>query len=213
MVLQPNQPAQQMEENGLILSEKARQDFELVQKALLGDEKAFARLLTRYKDAIYFMLLKMVNNRSDAEDLTLEAFGKAFKSLHQYSPTYAFSTWLFKIASNNCIDFLRKKKGVHVSIENKEESENSDPIKLKSKEPNPEERLIRQQKSVLLRNVVRKLKPRYQTLVELRYFREFSYEEIAKELDLPLGTVKAQLFRAREMLFKMIESTEIGQRD
>ncbi|HPF50432.1 MAG TPA: sigma-70 family RNA polymerase sigma factor [Draconibacterium sp.] len=201
-----------MEDKSLILSEKARLDYELVQKALLGDEKAFARLLTRYKDAIYFMLLKMVNNRSDAEDLTLEAFGKAFKSLHQYSPTYAFSTWLFKIASNNCIDFLRKKKGVHVSIENKEESENNDPIKLKSKEPNPEERLIRQQKAILLRNVVRKLKPRYQTLVELRYFREFSYEEIAKELDLPLGTVKAQLFRAREMLFKMIESTEIGQR-
>ncbi len=200
-----------MEDKGLILSEKARLDYELVQKALQGDEKAFARLLTRYKDAIYFMLLKMVNNRSDAEDLTLEAFGKAFKSLHQYSPTYAFSTWLFKIASNNCIDFLRKKKGVHVSIENKEESENSDLIKLKSKEPNPEERLIRQQKAILLRNVVRKLKPRYQTLVELRYFREFSYEEIAKELDLPLGTVKAQLFRAREMLFKMIESTEIGQ--
>lgn len=201
-----------MEDKSLILSEKARLDYELVQKALQGDEKAFARLLTRYKDAIYFMLLKMVNNRSDAEDLTLEAFGKAFKSLHQYSPTYAFSTWLFKIASNNCIDFLRKKKGVHVSIENKEDTENSDPIKLKSKEPNPEERLIRQQKAILLRNVVRKLKPRYQTLVELRYFREFSYEEIAKELDLPLGTVKAQLFRAREMLFKMIESTEIGQR-
>lgn len=202
-----------MEDKGLILSEKARQDYELVQTALQGDEKAFARLLNRYKDAIYFMLLKMVNNRSDAEDLTLEAFGKAFKNLHQYSPTYAFSTWLFKIASNNCIDFLRKKKGIQVSIENKEENENSDPIRLKSKEPDPEERLIRQQKAILLRNVVRKLKPRYQTLVELRYFREFSYEEIAKELDLPLGTVKAQLFRAREMLFKMIESTEIGQKD
>ena len=202
-----------MEDKSLILSEKAKQDYELVQKALQGDEKAFARLLNRYKDAIYFMLLKMVNNRSDAEDLTLEAFGKAFKSLHQYSPTYAFSTWLFKIASNNCIDFLRKKKGVYVSIENKEDSENADPIRLKSKEPNPEERLIRQQKAILLRNVVRKLKPRYQTLVELRYFREFSYEEIAKELDLPLGTVKAQLFRAREMLFKLIESTEIGQKD
>lgn len=202
-----------MEGKSLILSEKARQDYELVKMALQGDEKAFARLLNRYKDAIYFMLLKMVNNRSDAEDLTLEAFGKAFKSLHQYSPTYAFSTWLFKIASNNCIDFLRKKKGIHVSIENKEENENSDPIRLKSKDPDPEERLIRQQKAILLRNVVRKLKPRYQTLVELRYFREFSYEEIAKELDLPLGTVKAQLFRAREMLFKMIESTEIGQKD
>lgn len=202
-----------MEKQGLILSEKARQDYELVKAALNGDEKAFARLLNRYKDAIYFMLLKMVNNRSDAEDLTLEAFGKAFKSLHQYSPTYAFSTWLFKIASNNCIDFLRKKKGVHVSIENSDEKDNGEQIRLKSKEPNPEEKLIRQQKAILLRKVVRKLKPRYQILVELRYFREFSYEEIAKELALPLGTVKAQLFRAREMLFKMIETTEIGQKD
>ncbi|WP_163323098.1 RNA polymerase sigma factor [Draconibacterium mangrovi] len=202
-----------MEKQEVILSEKARQDYELVKAALAGDDKAFARLLNRYKDAIYFMLLKMVNNRSDAEDLTLEAFGKAFKSLHQYSPTYAFSTWLFKIASNNCIDFLRKKKGVHVPIENNGQDDNSETIKLRSKDPDPEEKLIRQQKAILLRRVVRKLKPRYQILVELRYFREFSYEEIAKELDLPLGTVKAQLFRAREMLFKMIESTEIGRKD
>ena len=202
-----------MEEQSLKLSEKARLDFELVQKALKGDEKAFARLLARYKDAIYFMLLKMVNNRSDAEDLTLEAFGKAFKNLHQYSPTYAFSTWLFKIASNNCIDFLRKKKGTFVSIENNEQNDTAEQIKIPSKEPNPEEKLIRMQKAILLRKVVRRLKPRYQTLVELRYFREFSYEEIAKELNLPLGTVKAQLFRAREMLFKMIESTEMNERN
>ncbi len=200
-----------MEKQSLKLSEKARQDYELVKIALSGDEKAFARLLNRYKDAIYFMLLKMVNNRSDAEDLTLEAFGKAFKNLHQYSPTFAFSTWLFKIASNNCIDFLRKKKGVTVSIENSDQNENSDQIKLKSKELNPEEKLIRMQKAILLRKVVRRLKPRYQTLVELRYFKEYSYEEIAKELNLPLGTVKAQLFRARGMLFKMIESTEMNE--
>jgi len=200
-----------MVEQGLKLSDKALQDYDLVKKALKGDEKAFARLLSRYKDAIYFMLLKMVNNRSDAEDLTLEAFGKAFKNLHQYSPTFAFSTWLFKIASNNCIDFLRKKKGVLISIENSEQNENGEQVKLKSKELNPEEKLIRQQKAILLRKVVRRLKPRYQTLVELRYFREFSYEEIAKALNLPLGTVKAQLFRAREMLFKMIESTEMNE--
>jgi len=201
-----------MEGQDVKLSEKARQDYELVKIALGGDEKAFARLLVRYKDAIYFMLLKMVNNRSDAEDLTLEAFGKAFKNLHQYSPTFAFSTWLFKIASNNCIDFLRKKKGVHVSIENNDQNENGEQVRLKSKELNPEEKLIRMQKAILLRKVVRRLKPRYQTLVELRYFREFSYEEIAKELNLPLGTVKAQLFRAREMLFKLIESTEMNDR-
>ena len=200
-----------MESEGLKLSEKAIQDYELVVKALHGDEKAFARLLSRYKDTIYFMLLKMLNNKSDAEDLTLEAFGKAFKNLHQYSPTYAFSTWLFKIASNNCIDFLRKKKGIIISIESEtEQNEINETIKLKSKDLNPEDRLIRKQKAILLRRVVRRLKPHYQTLVELRYFREFSYEEISKELHLPLGTVKAQLFRARQMLFKLIESTEMN---
>jgi RNA polymerase sigma-70 factor (ECF subfamily) len=201
-----------MEKEKVNLSDKARLDYELVQQALEGDEKAFTRLLVRYKDAIFFMLLKMVNNRNDAEDLTLEAFGKAFKNLHQYSPTYAFSTWLFKIASNNCIDFLRRKKGTFIAIENNgDPSENNETIKLKSKDPNPEEKMIRQQKAILLHHIVRRLKPRYRTLVELRYFREFSYEEIARELDIPLGTVKAQLFRAREMLFKLIESTEIGK--
>ncbi len=197
------------------LSEKAARDYDLVKAALEGDETAFARLLARYKDAIYFMLLKMVSNKSDAEDLTLEAFGKAFKNLHQYSPDYAFSTWLFKIASNNCIDFLRKKRGTYVPIEgnSQDNQENESPIKLKSKDPNPEERLIRKQKAILMRKVVRKLKPRYQTLVEYRYFRELSYEEIAKELNLPLGTVKAQLFRAREMMFKLIETTEMSEKD
>ncbi len=196
------------------LSDKAQQDYALVESALKGEEKAFAKLLSKYKDAIYYMLLKMVNNKSDAEDLTIEAFGKAFKNLHQYSPSYAFSTWLFKIASNNCIDFLRKKKGVHVPIDNNQEgNENEQPVRLKSGEPDPEEKMIRIQKAILLRRIVRRLKPRYRTLVELRYFREFSYEEIAKELNLPLGTVKAQLFRAREMLFKMIESTEMDDQE
>ena len=201
-----------MENQGLKLSEKALQDYELVQKALNGDEKAFARLLSRYKETIYFMLLKMLNNRSDAEDLTIEAFGKAFKNLHQYLPTYAFSTWLFKIASNNCIDFLRKKRGIVIPIEPEDEqNENSETGRIKSKDPTPEEWLMRKQKAILLRKVVSRLKPHYQKLVELRYFEELSYEEIAKTLNLPLGTVKAQLFRARQMLFKLIESTEMNE--
>ena len=196
------------------LTDKAQQDYALVEAALRGEEKAFAKLLGKYKDAIYYMLLKMVTNKSDAEDLTIEAFGKAFKNLHQYSPNYAFSTWLFKIASNNCIDFLRKRKGILIPLENNQEgSENDQPVKLKSIDPNPEQKMIRIQKAILLRRIVRRLKPRYRMLVELRYFREYSYEEIAKELKLPLGTVKAQLFRAREMLFKMIESTEMDGQD
>ena len=196
------------------LSDKAQYDFSLVESALTGNEKAFAKLMSRYKDAIYFMLLKMVNNKNDAEDLTLEAFGKAFKNLQQYSPNYAFSTWLFKIATNNCIDFLRKRRGVYVSIENNQETGDLDPpIRLKSSDPNPEEKMIRIQKAILMRRIVHRLKPRYRILVELRYFREYSYEEISEELKLPLGTVKAQLFRAREMLFKMIESTEIDEND
>ncbi|MGE4586016.1 MAG: RNA polymerase sigma factor [Mangrovibacterium sp.] len=196
------------------LTDKAQQDFALVEAALRGEEKAFARLLSKYKDAIYYMLLKMVSNKSDAEDLTIEAFGKAFKNLNQYSPNYAFSTWLFKIASNNCIDFLRRRKGTLVSIETGSDGgEGDSPVKLKSVDPDPEQKMIRIQRAILLRRIVRRLKPRYRILVELRYFREYSYEEIARELKLPLGTVKAQLFRAREMLFKMIESTEMEEND
>ena len=96
--------------------------------------------------------------------MTIEAFGKAFKNLHQYSPHYAFSTWLFKIASNNCIDFLRKRRGVTISIENTQENNDNDPpIKLKSIDPDPEQKLIRIQKAILLRRIVHRLKPRYRT--------------------------------------------------
>lgn len=212
MVFRTKKPKTNMEEQTVNLSGKALEDFHLVQQALSGNEKAFTRLLSRYKDSVYFMLLKMVNNRTDAEDLTLEAFGKAFKNLHQYVPSYAFSTWLFKIASNNCIDFLRKAKGTEfVSDNSQNQIETLEHIRFKAKDPNPEERLIRIQRAILLRKIVYKLKPRYQQLIELRYFQEYSYEEIAKELNLPIGTIKAQLFRAREILFAMIGSTEMGE--
>ena len=195
-------------EINLNLSEKAQHDVILVKRAVEGDQKAFADLLSRYRDAIYFMLLKMVTNTDDAEDLTIEAFGKAFKNIHQYTPNFAFSTWLFKIATNNCIDFIRKRRGgPTVSIEKANENQEMVPIHIHSDEPDPEETLIIQQKVRLMRDVVQKLKPRYRKLVEMRYFDELSYEEIAEELELPIGTVKAQLFRARELLFNIIKNT------
>ncbi|MCK5169615.1 MAG: sigma-70 family RNA polymerase sigma factor [Bacteroidales bacterium] len=191
------------------LSEKAKHDYKLVKLAIAGDEKAYAELLDRYKDAIYYMLLKMVNNKSDAEDLTIEAFGKAFKNIAQYTPNYAFSTWLFKIATNNCIDFIRKKRGNTISlIQSIDYEDNLTPSStIQSDTLDPEESLIGKQKIKMMRDVVGKLKPRYKTLVELRYFREFSYDEISKELDLPIGTVKAQLFRARELLSNIMKNT------
>lgn len=180
-------------------------DHELVALALKGNEKAFARLMLKYKDSIYFMILRMVKNKSDAEDLTLEAFGKAFSNLNNYSSEYAFSTWLFRIASNNCIDFLRKKKGIHFSLNNDSETDVEDSAHFfKSTTPDPEEKMIIQQREKMLHRFIQKLKPQYQKLIELRYFKEYSYEEIAKELDLPLGTVKVQLFRARNMLYSII---------
>jgi len=189
------------------LSDKAKHDYNLVKLAIAGDEKAYAELLGRYKDAIYYMLLKMVNNKSDAEDLTIEAFGKAFKNIAQYTPNFAFSTWLFKIATNNCIDFIRKKKANVVSLDHTTEDNESLGAPLQSNTPDPEEDMIKSQRMALTRSVVEKLKPRYRTLVELRYFKEYSYEEIATELDLPIGTVKAQLFRARELLYNILKNS------
>jgi RNA polymerase sigma factor (sigma-70 family) len=190
------------------LSEKAQHDILLVKRAVAGDQRAFAELLSRYRDAIFFMLLKMVNNADDADDLTMEAFGKAFKSIRQYTPNYAFSTWLFKIATNNCIDFIRKRRGgTLVSIDQANENPDEVPIHIQTDELDPEESMISQQKIKLMRDIVSKLKPRYRRLVEMRYFSEMSYEEIAAELELPIGTVKAQLFRARELLFNILKSS------
>lgn len=198
-------------EVGPNLSEKALYDYNLVRKALdTGDQKAYAELMERYRDSVYFMLLKMINNKDDADDLTIEAFGKAFHRLHQYTPSFAFSTWLFKIASNNCIDFIRKKKMNTFSLdkpfENDEGGEMS--IDVKADVLDPEEKVMKKEKIKLMRDVVEKLKPRYRNLIELRYFDELSYEEISDKLELPIGTVKAQLFRAREFLYNFLKDTQ-----
>jgi len=155
------------------------------------------------------MLLKMTNSSVDADDLTLEAFGKAFKSLAQYTPDYAFSTWLFRIATNNCIDFIRKKRAKTVSIDNLYTNVDGEEvgINIPSETLDPEEKIIEKQKILMMREVVSRLKPHYRTLVELRYFDELSYEEIAAKLDLPLGTVKAKLFRAREFLYDLMKNS------
>jgi RNA polymerase sigma factor (sigma-70 family) len=189
------------------LSDKAKDDLLLVELAKSGNEKAFSSLLYRYRDSIYFMLLKMVNNPSDAEDLTIEAFGKAFRNLDLFTPEFAFSTWLFKIATNNCIDFIRKKRVSPKPIDPLQDDLDNLTVNIQSDLPDPEEMLINDQKIAVLRAIVNQLKPRYRNLIELRYYKEYSYEEIASELKLPIGTVKAQLFRAKSLLYNIFTKT------
>jgi RNA polymerase sigma-70 factor (ECF subfamily) len=189
------------------ISDKAKSDLLLVELARKGSEKAFADLMNRYRDSIYYLLLKMVNNPSDAEDLTIEAFGKAFSNLELYTPKFAFSTWLFKIATNNCVDFIRKKQISPTPLDQLQDSLDNATVNIQSDLPDPEESLINHQKIATLKDIVSQLKPRYKSLIELRYFKEYSYEEISSELNIPLGTVKAQLYRAKTLLYNVLIKT------
>lgn len=196
------------------LTTKAVYDYKLVVAALEnGDQKAYAELLQRYRESVYFMMLKMCNNKDDAEDLTIEAFGRAFKKLEQYSPDFAFSTWLFKIASNNAIDFIRKKKQKYsISLDNKTTGPSENPefgdhsANIKAQVLDPEESFIRKQKIESVRVLVDSLKPKYREMIELFYFQEMSHDEISKKLGLPIGTIKAQLFRARDLLYTALKN-------
>lgn len=193
------------------LSDRALEDYELVCKAVDDNNQlAYAELLDRYRDSIYHTMFKMVHNHDDAEDLTIEAFGKAFRKLYTYTPNFAFSTWLFKIATNNGIDFLRKKRLKMLSIDDPLEKNGDQDFSnnLKSYTLDPEERYIRQQRKHIMRTLLNKLTDKYRIMIELRFFEELSYQEIADELKLPIGTVKAQLFRAKELLFDVLNRND-----
>jgi len=184
-----------------------KEDAELVRRAKDGDYKAYDQLILLYKDAVYNVVFRMVRNHQEAEDLTQDTFLKAFKSLSSFNEEYAFSTWLFKIATNNCIDFFRKRKLKTFSMENQ--------IRYKDDEIQHEyadnrksaiEELIDGEKSEIIRRAIDRLPEKYRTVIQLRHREERSYEEIAQRLNLPLGTVKARIFRAREMLKRELKN-------
>lgn len=190
-------------------SSKALEDFRLIDMAVGGDDKAYAKLLQRYKRPVYHVILKMVRNVDDAEDLTMESFSKAFRSLHRFKKDFTFSTWLFRIATNNTIDFIRKKKINTLSIENTYTDDDGGSVSIDIEDVgnlNPQDEVIRAQKEEIMQVFVNMLPTKYQKLVRLRYFHELSYEEIAVELEAPLGTVKAQLHRARELLYDLVKN-------
>ena len=194
------------------LTDKGKRDLDLIKRALeSGDTTAYNELMRLYRDPIYFMLYEKIGDQELAKDLTIEALGKAFKKLHMYTPEFAFSTWLYTVARNNCIDYLRKNKLPTISIDKMmvDEDGKKSTFDLKSNDPNPEKLMMKKQRIAILRQIVDQLKPKYRDLVKLRYFKEMSYEERSEILAVPLGTVKAQLHRSREQLFKIMS----GSRD
>ncbi|MDB5226877.1 MAG: sigma-70 family polymerase sigma factor [Bacteroidota bacterium] len=173
-------------------------DIALLDGARKGDQKAYTALLEKYRKSVYYLILKIVRSPEDAEDLMIESFSKAFDHLDQYSPEYAFSTWLYKITSNTCIDFLRKKKIDKVSLENNDGTvlDNLDFITG----TNPELDLIKSQRIDKMQHAVSTMDEIFSRVIALRYFKEYSYEEISEELGIPIGTIKVQLHRAKKLL-------------
>ncbi len=181
-------------------------DSELINKAKTGDAKAYEGLLKKYKNSVYNLVYRMVRDVQEAEDLTQEAFIKAFNSLASFNEEYAFSTWLYKIATNNCIDFFRKRKLQTYSLDKPIQYKDSE-IQHEIPDPdlNPEKSILARERSNMIQEAIQTLPEKYYTAIVLRHNDEKSYEEIAEILDLPLGTVKARIFRAREMLNKVLK--------
>lgn len=187
------------------VDERKLEDQRLIKLAREGDQKAFETLLKKYRNLVYHVMIKMVRNPQEAEDLSQEAFIKAFNALASFNEEFAFSTWLMKIATNNCIDYLRKKKLRTYSIDEPlQYKEEQVQIELPDHDPTPERTLLNQERSKLINDAIQSLPPRYRHVIVLRHQEEKSYEDIAEILKLPLGTVKARIFRAREMLNKKI---------
>ncbi|MCE5319893.1 MAG: sigma-70 family RNA polymerase sigma factor [Bacteroidales bacterium] len=175
-------------------------DKSLVEQALQKREEAYSAIVSRYQERVTKYILLLVSNNDDAKDISQETFEKAFGMLHSYDSQYAFSTWLFTIAKNCCIDFLRKQRLNVRSIETMTNSD--DPGGRSSSVPSPEENFIFEQEIDKLKRHIEKLPERYKEVAELRFLHEYAYEEIAKELNLPLGTIKTRIRRAKEHLIK-----------
>ena len=189
-------------------TDKAKRDYVLLRKALDdNDQQAYAELMRLYRDSIYFMLIKIVKNSDDAEDLTLETFGKAFRYLDKYTPQYAFSTWLYRIAVNNSIDYIRHKNNSPQYVDDDLYEVNTEQLIDRAQtnpSPTPEDEVIVKQRIQMLRCAVKQLPEKYRKVVELRYYDELSYEEISEHLKISLSNVKIQLLRAKNMLSELM---------
>ena len=175
-----------------------------IEKAKHGDQAAFTFLLNHYWNEVYGFMLKRTENETDAEDITIETFSKAFDKIKTYNSEFQFNTWIIAIAKNVHIDMLRKRKSM-LSLDITDEQDNQ-AYNVADTSPSPEDKLITEQNLSSLLQCIKELKPHYQEVIQLRYFQELSYQEIANFLEEPLSNVKIKLLRAKKLLAEIIES-------
>ena len=185
--------------------ESRKEDSRHIREALNGNQSAFKKLLKKYHDPILHLITRIIHNREQVEDLTQETFVKAFASLKSFNDEYAFSTWLYKIATNSSIDFIRKKRLDTFSIDKPIALEESDyTFEVPDSTYEPDKRIIQNQRAKLIEEAIAQLPEKYRRVITLRHTEERDYAEIARMLKLPIGTVKAHIFRARELLNKYL---------
>ena len=180
-------------------------DKTLAADAAAGRESAYRELLRRYERPVFSLVFRMVRDRTLAEDLAQEAFIRAFNAIDSYNPSYKFSNWIFKIANNHTIDWIRKRKLDTISIDGSpnagtaEETERTR-LELESDVERPDAYVESRELGGMIEEAISKLRPEYRTVVLLRHVEGYAYDEIAETMDLPLGTVKTYLHRARNEL-------------
>ncbi|MFY9176062.1 MAG: sigma-70 family RNA polymerase sigma factor [Caldicoprobacterales bacterium] len=187
-------------------------ESQLVEKSMDGDLDAFEELVLLFDKKIYNYCLRMTNNYSDAEDLAQEVFLKVYRNLKNFRKDSKFSTWIYRIAYNTCIDNYRKKRLKLLSLSKIDDDQQE--IDIPSPEPLPEEQVISSEKYRLIKECIADLKPRYKSAIILRDIQNYSYKEIAEILDIPIGTVKSDINRGRALLRKALKSRliEYGER-
>ena len=186
-------------------SASSEEDRATVKEALAGDQRAYERLVGKYQGPLRRHVGKMVRDQQQVDDLVQEAFVKAFGSIESYNPDYAFSTWLYRIATNHTIDYIRKKKLPTRSIDKPIQTRDGElQMELPDSTYRPDKAVVRDQRNAILREAIEALPPKYHRVIVMRHQEEMTYDEIATELDLPLGTVKAHIFRARALLNKTL---------
>ena len=181
------------------------EDDKLVTKAVQGQKDSYKKLVDKYNRPIYFHIRKMIKEQELVEDLVQEVFIKAFKNLATYSNQYAFSTWLYRIATNHTIDYLRKKKLPTFSISDPKKTKDGEvEVQLPDTSFATDAPIIKHERKAIVQEAIANLPEKYRKVIRMRHMDELSYDEIADELNIPLGTVKAHIFRARELLYKAL---------